>query len=120
VEDLVEVRDYLLSLGETEKVLDILIQTSGGVEHSIFSGTYQWHLAGVEVCIKQERVDEDFLPLRRRVRAGVAHPAAVVQALLLSRLLRLLTSLTHRIVTLGSRFIFVASSESASDVDSQA
>ena len=79
MEDLVEIRQDLLSLGKTEKLLDILIQTSRGVEHSlgyiectvqscsrkqaayIFSGAYQWHLAGVEVCIKQERVDEDFL-----------------------------------------------------------
>ena len=47
MEDLVEVRDYLLSLGETEKVLDILIQTSGGVEHSL----QQWKC---EVGTKQD------------------------------------------------------------------
>merc|ERR550519_1332327 len=79
VEDLVQIRDDLLRLGETEKLLDILIQTRRGVKHRIFSRTYQWYLAGVEVCIKQERVDENFLPLRWRARAGVAHPAAAVQ-----------------------------------------
>ena len=35
MEDLVEIRQDLLSLGKTEKLLDILIQTSRGVEHSL-------------------------------------------------------------------------------------
>ena len=76
MEDLVEVRQDLLGFGETEELLDILIQATRGVKHClearavgvvtnlaayIFSRTYQWYLAGVEVRIEQEGVDEDFL-----------------------------------------------------------
>ena len=80
MEDLVEVRQDLLGFGESQELLDILIQATRRVKHClearavggvvtnlaayIFSRTYQWYLAGVEVRIEQEGVDEDFLEER--------------------------------------------------------